>query len=124
MDFEQELRRVARVYTEQGYQVTLRPTAAQLPDFARDFKVEILARRGDGGVIASVKKNRGGMAADQEMPRYAEVTGEQPGWRYDFTILEAEPPGAREARGAQDFSGDDINKTLAEAEEMAHLGFV
>jgi hypothetical protein len=124
MDFEQELTRVARGYADQGYQVLLRPTPAQLPDFARDFKVEILARRGNGGVIASVKKNREEMEADKEMPRYAEVTGEQPGWRYDFTILEAEQPGAREARGSQDFSGDDIHKTLSEAEEMARIGFV
>jgi hypothetical protein len=99
-------------------------TAAQLPNFARDFKVEILARRGSGGVLASGKKNRGEMAADPELPRYAEVTGEQPGWRYDFTLREGEQPGAREARGAQDLSGKDIQQTLSEAEEMARLGFV
>jgi hypothetical protein len=115
---------VARAYADQEYQVVLHPTAAQLPDFARDFKLEILAPRGSGGVLASVKKNRGEMAADPEMPRHAEVTGEQPGWRYDFTILEAEQPGAQEARGAQDLSGEDIHQTLSEAEEMARLGFV
>jgi hypothetical protein len=124
VDIEQELKRVARAYSDQGYQVLLHPTAAQLPDFARDCKVEMLARRGNGGVLASVKKNRGEVAADPKMPRYAEVTGEQPGWRYDFTLLEAEEPGAREARGAKDLSGEDIQQTLSEAEEMARLGFV
>src|ERR1700678_3301807 len=99
MDFAQELNRVADIYKGQGYQVIVRPGAEALPPFAKDFQVEILARRGDGGVLVSVKKNHAEMQADTDMQRYAEVTGAQPGWRFDFVILESESAMAREVRG-------------------------
>ncbi len=124
MDFEQELKQVAALYSSQGYQVVHRPGPQDLPDFARDFKVEIVGRRGDGGVLVSVKKNRLEMAADKDMPRYAEMTSGQPGWRYDFALLEATEPGTSEASGAQDFSAEDVTGTLAEAEELGRLGFI
>jgi uncharacterized protein YutE (UPF0331/DUF86 family) len=124
MDFEQELKQVAALYSSQGYQVVQNPGPKDLPDFAKDFKVEIVGRRGDRGVLVSVKKNRQTMAADKDMPRYAEITTGHPSWRYDFAILEAEEPGAREARGAQDFSGEDVIRTTAEAEELARMGFL
>ena len=123
MNFDQELTKLAAVYEGLGYKVIVRPGPEHLPPFAKDFKVEILARRADDGVLVSVKKNRQQMEADKDMPRYAEIASEHPGWRYDFAILEAEEPGAREMRGAQDFSGEDVLHTLGEAEEMARIGF-
>jgi len=124
MDFEQELRQFARGYTDQGYDVVLRPHPEDLPLFAKDFKVEIVGKRAHGGVLVSVKKNRQEMAADKEMPRYAEITAAQPGWRYDFAILAGDEPGARRVLQAQEFSTEDIRKTMNEAEAMVRQGFV
>lgn len=123
MNFEQELKKLAGVYEGQGYKVIVRPKPEDLPAFAKDFKVEILAGRADEGVLVSVKKNRQEMEADKDMPGYAEITSEHPGWRYDFAILEGEEPWARELRGALDFSGEDVIRTLGEAEEMVRMGF-
>src|SRR5437588_10694449 len=99
MDFEQELRRVAGVYAGQGYQVVVRPGPDDLPPFAKDFKLELVGKRGVEGVLVAVKKNREELADDANLPRYAEITSGQPGWRVDFAILGAEEPGAREVRG-------------------------
>ena len=74
MDFEQELKRVAGVYAGQGYQVVVRPRPENLPPFAKDFKVEMVGKRAAEGVLVAVKKNREEMAADANMPRYAEIT--------------------------------------------------
>lgn len=123
MNYEQELKKLAGVYEGRGYKVVIRPGSEDLPSFAKDFKVEILARRANEGALVSVKKNRQEMEADTDMPRYAEITSAQPGWRYDFAILEGEQPGAREMRGAKDFSGEDVIRTLGEAEEVARMGF-
>ena len=123
MNFEQELKKLAGVYEGQGYKVVVRPGLEDLPVFAKDFKVEIVARRADEGVLVSVKKNRQEMESDKDMPRYAEITSAQPSWRYDFAILEGEEPGARGLRGAQDFSGEDVIRTLGEAAEVARMGF-
>jgi hypothetical protein len=124
MDFEQELKRVADTYASQGYQVTVRPNPEVLPPFAKDFKVEILGKRGTEGVLVAVKKDRDEVAADSNLTRYAEITSLQKGWRFDFAILEAENPISREIDGAEDFSSEDINKSFIEALEMVHLGFL
>jgi hypothetical protein len=123
MDFEQELMRLAGSYTAQGYQIIIRPGPDDLPSFAKDFKVEIVGKRATEGVLVAVKRNRDEFAADANLPRYAEVTAAQPGWRFDFAILEAEAPGARDLRGAQELSGEDIDRTLADAEKMIHADF-
>ena len=88
MDLAQELNRLADIYRGHGYEVTVRPGPDQLPPFAKDFRVEIVGRRGDGGVLVAVKKNRDEMAADRHMQSYAEIIGNQrggvsiwPSWR-------------------------------------------
>jgi len=123
MDLLQELNRVADAYRGQGYDVIVQPSPDQLPPFANDFRVEILGRRGTEGVIVAVRKNRDEVAADTDMQRYAEITGRQPGWRFDFAILEGENPKAREVRGAQEFSGDNIVESLDQAGELCRIGF-
>lgn len=123
MDFEQELNRLADTYRGHGYDVAVHPSPDQLPPFAKDFRVEILGRRGAESVLVAVRKDRDAVAADSDMPRYAEVTGSQPGWRFDFAILESEKPNIREVRGAKDFSEDDISQSLEQARELSRLGF-
>jgi REase_AHJR-like len=124
MDFEQELKRVAGSYTAQGYQVVVEPRPDDLPSFARDFKVELVGKRAAEGVLVAVKKNRDALAADANLPRYAEITSAQPGWRFDFAILESEEPGARELRGAQELPDEDVIKALGDAEQLAPTGFL
>jgi uncharacterized protein YutE (UPF0331/DUF86 family) len=123
MDFEQELKRVAGQYEGQGYTVTVRPKPEQLPPWAKDFKVELLAKRTDASALISVKRNLDEVSADPEMPRYASIVTEQPGWRFDFVILEGERPMEREVRGAREFSGEDIKQTLVDAENMSRSSF-
>src|SRR5208283_2127470 len=124
MDFDQELKQVADAYASQGYQVTIRPNPEALPSFAKDFKIEILGRRGTEGVLVAVKKDRDEVAADSNLTRYAEITGLQKGWRFDFAILEAENPSSREIDGARDFSEEDIEKSFGESLDMVRLGFL
>ncbi|HTU18669.1 MAG TPA: hypothetical protein VMG10_11460 [Gemmataceae bacterium] len=124
MNIEPELKKLAGAYEGAGYKVVFRPGPEDLPPFAKDFKVELVMSRGDEGVFVSVKKNRLEMEADKDMPRYAEIISAHPGWRYDFVILEAEPPHARELRGAEELSGEDVLQTLGEAEEMARMRFI
>ena len=55
MNSEQRLNHVADRYRAQGYRVVVRPGPDDLPPFAKDFKVEILATRADGNVLVSAK---------------------------------------------------------------------
>jgi hypothetical protein len=117
------LKRFAENYTARGFEVILRPRPEDLPVFAKQFKVEFVARRADGGVLVSVKQNRQEMEGDKEMAHYAKITNEQPGWRYDLAILEAEDPLAREVRGAQEPTPEEITRTFVVADDVLSAGF-
>lgn len=123
MDFEKALNQFADGYRAKGYDIVVRPGSDQLPDFAKDFKIEIVGRRAAEGVLVIVKKNRDELAADSNAPRYAEITNAQPGWRLDLAILEGENPMARELRGAREFSEDEISQSLEKAGELSRIGF-
>jgi len=91
MDNQQRLEQIAQRYRDQGYQVTLNPGPDDLPPFAKDFKVEILAARPDGNVLTSVKGSATEFETDPDLSRYAEAIEEQPGWRYDVYALGPPP---------------------------------
>jgi uncharacterized protein YutE (UPF0331/DUF86 family) len=123
MIFEQGLKRVADGYIGQGYRVTVHPQPTDLPGFARDFKLEICATRGREGVLVAVRTNRIVFAADPELSRYAEVIGTQAHWRFDFVILEAEPPGTSSlGKDARELSDEEIETSLADAERANDMG--
>jgi uncharacterized protein YutE (UPF0331/DUF86 family) len=124
MDFEQELRRMADTYASQGYQITIRPNAETLPPFVKDFEIEILGKRGHEGVLVAVKKDRDQFAADANLPRYAEITSSEKGWRFDLAIVEARKPSAREIADAVDFSEEDIQKSFNESLTLSSQGFL
>lgn len=124
MDFEQQLQHLAANYAGQGYQVTVRPTPDDLPPFAQDFRVELVARRAAGGVLVAVKQNRDTLAADVNLQQYAEITSAQPGWRFDLAILDGESRTGWETHGTREFSPEAINKALTDAEQLVRAGFL
>ena len=101
MDFQQRLTHVADKYRSQGYQVVVRPEPKDLPDFAKTFKIEIVARRADGSALVSAKKSPKELEADPNVPMYADLTEKQSGWRFDVVVLgpndETKMPDKREA---------------------------
>lgn len=123
MNIEQRLNHVADRYRAQGYKVVIRPGPDELPDFAKDFKVEIIARRDDGCVLASVKKSQSDLEADQGIPRYAEVTSEQPGWRFDVFLLGSESEPMPDKSEAKEPSEEDIRRALGDVDRMLQAGF-
>jgi hypothetical protein len=122
MNTEQRLSQVADRYREQGYQVVLNPGADDLPPFAKDFKVEILATRPDGNVLVSAKGSSSEFEDDPNLSRYAEVIEKQPGWRYDVFVL-GPPPAIADRRDIADLSEGEIYKALDNAERLSQAGF-
>ena len=72
-------------------------------------------------MLAAVKKNRSDLEADGELPRYADVVAQQPGWRLDLHVLEDQPmPDIREAG---ELSEEDICLAIESVERMFDAGF-
>jgi hypothetical protein len=124
MDNDAALNRLADSYRSQGFDVVVRPGKNDLPPFAKDFAIELLGRKSDGGVLVSVKKTRLEMAAEKDLSNYAAETRKHPGWRFDFAILEAEEPRAREVQGANELSDDEILSAAEDAGKLAGSGFL
>lgn len=122
MDSAKEFDAIVQSYIRQGYSVEVRPQAESLPAFAKDFGVDLLARRGDENVLVAVKKNRDAVARDPEMKRYAELTENQPGWRFDLVILEGQE--RNEFQGARELAAEDMLGLLTHADRLVELGFV
>jgi hypothetical protein len=122
MNNQQRLEHVADRYRQQGYRVVLNPGPDDLPPFAKDFAVEILATRPDGGVLASAKASPSEFERDPDLSRYAEIIQNQPGWRYDVFVL-GPPPPAPEPREVADASEEEIARTLTDSERLYQAGF-
>jgi hypothetical protein len=122
MDFEQEIRQVAKRYEEDGYTVLVRPSRDELPPFAADYEVDILAAKVDQKVIVVVKRKRADLASDPRVAQLAEVTNAQPGWRFDLVVVEPETPAEKSVRGAAEPTEEQIRQKLAEAEQLMQSG--
>jgi hypothetical protein len=106
MNIEHRLTNIAEGYRSQGYQVIVRPEPKDLPDFAKTFEVEIVARRTDGSALVSAKKSPKELEGDPNIAKYAEITEKQPGWRFDLVVLgpneETKMPDKRDAKEPSD----------------------
>lgn len=123
MNFEDQLKTVAEEYRVQGYGVVVQPGPDDLPDFAKDFVVEVLATRPDGNVLAAVKKNSSQFYADSNLPKYAAVIDKTPGWRFDLVVLGKDKLPPADLRDAKEPSEEDIRRQLDDAERMFEAGF-
>src|SRR4051794_20606160 len=117
MNIQQHLDHVADRYRQQGYQVVLNPGPDDLPPFAKDFKVEILAKRPDGNVLVSAKASSSDFEGDPNLAKYAEIIEKHGGWRYDVTVL-GPPPPAPVPRDINDASEVQIEKALDDADRL------
>ena len=124
MNTQQSLNRVADNYRTQGYVVVLHPGPDDLPNFATDFRVEIVARRADGGVLASAKRDQADLELDRNIPRYAEITGSQMGWRFDIFVLSAENPPQTTRFEAAEPTAAAITLALNEVDQIQVAGFI
>jgi hypothetical protein len=122
MDTQQRLEHVAERYREQGYQVILNPSADDLPSFAKDFKVEILASRPDGKVLASAKASSSEFEKDKNLSRYAEIIENQRGWRYDVFVL-GPPAAVPDLPDISDATEVQIEQMLSVADQLSQAGF-
>lgn len=124
MNVNQRLDAVAESYRNQGYQVVVNPGPDVLPPFASDFQLELLATREEGGVLVSAKASPKDLEADPLVAHYAEVIGQQPGWRFDLFVLGPDAPVLPGNRDAIELSEEEIRQMLADVERMLHAGFV
>lgn len=123
MNIEDRLNIVADRYRNLGFTVVLHPKAGDLPAFAKDFKVQVLATKGGGGVLTVAKANPSELQADADVVQYAEITNRQPGWKLDVFVLGSDAPSLPEKDEARELADDEIRRAMTDAERMLREGF-
>jgi hypothetical protein len=122
MDFDKELRRIAKQYENEGYTVVMYPKGDQVPPFAAQLRLDMIAMRGDESVVVEVKPRRSDLADDPQLARIAERVNNQPGWRFDLVTLEPETPVQRVAEKAEEPSAEQFQGLLERARTAQSVG--
>lgn len=117
------LERIAKQYRDEGYDVIIHPRGDQMPPFAAGFELDLIATRGNEGVVAEIRTNRFDLARDPQITRLAQIVNAQPRWRLDVVVLEAETPIERAAQEGSEPSDEELAQILKAAEELADQGY-
>jgi hypothetical protein len=99
------------------------PRGDQLPPFVANSQLDLIATRGNEGVIVEIKTNRIDLSRDHQLVRLAEIVNAQPGWRLDVVVLEQETVIEKAAQEATEPSDEQLAQILKTAEELADQGY-
>ena len=115
------VRLLSQEYREKGYNVIESPTSDQMPSFLRPFHPDLIARRGEGGIVVEVT-TRSSLARTPEVQEMARLLQDQPGWTFELVLVGAGDQ-ALLAEGAQAFDEEDVARGLGEAKRLLDAGF-
>lgn len=101
-------------YKNKGYAVTIAPESDQLPDFLKEFPVDLIAKNELETVVIEVKSRQGLKENLSIIDRMDEVIKAHPGWRFELILLKDEPEPLPEI---------DPNAILDEVENLQNSGY-
>jgi hypothetical protein len=124
MNSEERLNYLGERYRSRGFNVVIHPKPEDLPAFAKDFKVEMVATKDDGSVLVAAKDSRSDFEADAEVARYAEIIDKHPGWQFDVYVLGPERQVKVDQGKAKEPPDEQIARDLNGVEQILQAGFV
>lgn len=87
----ERLLELAEEYRRKGYEVVFHPTLEDLPDFLKNYRPDMIARRGEEAVVIEVK-SRSSLQSDstQYLRNLAQAIEKRPGWRFELVMANPE----------------------------------
>src|SRR4030095_7822155 len=82
---QDRLLKLAREYKARGYRVFVRPSEKNIPRFLQGLAPDLIARKGDKGVVVEVK-SRASLRATHEVSKLARAVRPQRGWRFELVL--------------------------------------
>jgi hypothetical protein len=111
---QQKLDEISAEYADEGYDVHLHPSEAELPEFLKGFRPDLLATSRRDNVVADVIP---ATASLEEMGLLAKIIDQQPNWRYEVSFVSQ--PVAPDIPAREPLAGDEqVNRLLKGAEEL------
>jgi hypothetical protein len=117
------LEKIAQRYRDEGYDVIIHPGKGQVPPFLAGFQLDMVATRGNEGVVVEIKPSRIDLSNDPQIASMASVVNAQPGWKFDLVILEPETTVEKAALEAAEPSDEQLFQILQTADDLADKGY-
>lgn len=90
----ERLLKLAEEYRTKGYEISFEPDSEDLPDFLKNYRPDMLARRADETVIIEVKSRSSlDYSSTQYLRNLAQVVEQNPGWRLELVMTNPEDAG-------------------------------
>lgn len=109
------LAQLAEEYRSKGYQVWVEPSAAELPEWLRLYRPDLVAQSADDSVVVEVR-SRPSLSKDSSLSNLAAAIEKMPGWRFDLVVVS---PRRRAATplGAS-LRADEIRDRLSQVDRL------
>lgn len=87
----ERLLQLAEEYRNKGYEVSFHPNPEDLPDFLRNYRLDMIVRRGGETVIIEVKSRHSLTSSSREyLQSLAQSVEQHPGWRFELVVTNSE----------------------------------
>jgi uncharacterized protein YutE (UPF0331/DUF86 family) len=86
----ERLIKLAEEYRDKGYEISFQPNPEDLPDFLKNYRPDMIARRGDEAVIIEVKSRSSLNSSSQYLRNLAQAVEQHPGWRFELVMTNPE----------------------------------
>jgi len=87
----ERLLQLAEEYRSKGYEISLHPNPEDLPDFLKNYRPDMIVRRGDEAVIIEVKSRVSlDSSSRQYLQNLAQSVEQYPGWRFELVMTNLE----------------------------------
>lgn len=90
-----KIRQLARDYEKRGYEVLLEPYGSQLPDFMKNYRPDMIVRKGDEQLVVEVKMGNSSAKKNQIM-QIADLVKEHDGWELELIVMKPRPTATYE----------------------------
>jgi hypothetical protein len=115
----EQLLKIANKYRNQGYEVTFHPNSEDLPSFLKNYRPDMIVRRGEETVVVEVKSRS---SLSSLPPHYlsglAEVIEKHQSWRLDLVMDNSEDDSPYPSRSEGSLQKQDIESRLAIAKQI------
>lgn len=116
----QRVQELAQEYLSKGYEVITEPSPKQLPDFLREYRPDLLVRKGSESIVVEVK-TRSSLAENPRLRDLARVLHDTPDWKFELvTVREKEKLDT--PKGTHPFTRKDVYSRLEEVEGLLKTG--
>lgn len=107
---------IAEEYRSGGFEVVFEPGPELLPDFLREYRPDLLVRKGEETIIVEVR-SRASLAKEPHIREMARLLSEKPHLKFELVLLGAEEQGGT-PEGSRLLEREEILLTIEAAETL------